>query len=232
MGLIRQLDEHLGRLFAFLEETGRADDTFIVFTSDHGDYLGDHWLGEKELFHDESARIPMIVCDPDPAADQNRGRVDDRLIEAIDLAPTFLEIAGGAPVPHILEGRSLLGVLRGETLSEWREAAFSEFDYSFRRARNILGIPPHQARGYMVRTDDWKYILYEGFPSQLFDMKNDPRELIDLGASPDHEAVRHELGDRLFEWFRKLRLRVTISDEAIASRTDNHTSRGIYFGVW
>jgi len=232
MGLIRQLDDHLGRLFRFLEETGRADDTFIVFTSDHGDYLGDHWLGEKELFHDESSRIPMIVYDPDPAADQSRGRVDDRLIESIDLAPTFLEIAGGAPVPHILEGRSLLSVLRGGVTSDWRDAAFSEFDYSFRRARNILGIPPHQARGYMVRTDDWKYILYEGFASQLFDMKNDPRELIDLGRSPVHEAIRREMGDRLFEWFRNLRLRTTISDEAIASRTDNHIDRGIYFGVW
>ena len=83
MGLVKQIDDHIGRLSAFLKEQGRYDDTLIVFTSDHGDYLGDHWLGEKDLFHEESVRIPLIVRDPDGAADTTRGQRDARLVEAI-----------------------------------------------------------------------------------------------------------------------------------------------------
>src|SRR3546814_13247058 len=104
-------------------------DTLIVLTSDHGDYLGDHWLGEKELFHEESVRIPMIICHPSAEADATRGTCDSRLVEAIDLLPTFLEAAGGAAQPHRLEGMSLLPLLYGEEAS-WRDAAFSEFDYA------------------------------------------------------------------------------------------------------
>ncbi len=86
----------------------------IVFTSDHGDYLGDHWMGEKDLFHDQSAKIPLIVIDPSDAADRTRGTVCDALVEAIDLAPTFIEYFGGKPPDHILEGRSLMPLLHGE----------------------------------------------------------------------------------------------------------------------
>jgi hypothetical protein len=103
MGLVKQIDDHLGRLFAFLRETGRENDTMIVFTSDHGDYLGDHWLGEKELFHDASSRVPLIVFDPRRAADATRGTVQRSLVEAIDLLPTFLDAVGAEIPAHIVE---------------------------------------------------------------------------------------------------------------------------------
>jgi len=76
MGLIKQIDDQMGRLFQHLEDRGIADQTMIVFTSDHGDYLGDHWLGEKELFHEESVRIPLIIYDPSANADSTRGTVN------------------------------------------------------------------------------------------------------------------------------------------------------------
>ena len=107
----------------------------IVFTSDHGDYLGDHWMGEKDLFHDQSARIPLIVIDPSQAADATRGTVCDALVEAIDLAPTFIEYLGGTPPDHILEGRSLLQLLHGQRPADWRKVAFSEYDYSMQDVR-------------------------------------------------------------------------------------------------
>ena len=138
------------------------DDTMIVFTSDHGDYLGDHWLGEKELFHEASARIPMIVYDPDTAAEITRGTVDDRLVEAIDLVPTFVDVLGGEVQPHRMEGRSLKPLLRGG-LVNWRDAVFSEGDYAWRHARHYLDLSPEEARSFMVRTADWKYIYYENF---------------------------------------------------------------------
>ncbi|MCB1834387.1 MAG: sulfatase-like hydrolase/transferase, partial [Geminicoccaceae bacterium] len=102
MGLIRQCDDQLGRLLDHLESTGRLADTMIVLTSDHGDYLGDHWLGEKDFFHNPSVRIPLIVFDPRRQADATRGTVCGALVESIDLAATFVEAAGGTVPDHII----------------------------------------------------------------------------------------------------------------------------------
>jgi arylsulfatase A-like enzyme len=121
-GLITQLDDHLGRVWEALDRLGRWKDTLVVFCSDHGDYLGDHWLGEKELFHDCVQRVPMLVYDPSAAADATRGTVEDRFVEAIDLVPTFLDALDLDPAPHLLEGRSLLGLTRG-TAEGWGAAA-------------------------------------------------------------------------------------------------------------
>lgn len=117
MGLITQIDDQMGVLMKFLEARGLLDTTMIVFTSDHGDYLGDHWMGEKDLFHEQSAKIPLIVIDPSSEADATRGTVSDALVAAIDLAPTFVDYFGGTPPKHILEGRSLLPLLRGKRLA-------------------------------------------------------------------------------------------------------------------
>ena len=115
MGLIKQIDDRLGRLFRFLDERGLSGNTMIVFTSDHGDYLGDHWLGEKDFFHDCTVKVPLIVADPSPEADATRGTASDALVEAIDLVPSFVEYCGGTPLPNVIEGRSLLPLLRGGT---------------------------------------------------------------------------------------------------------------------
>jgi arylsulfatase A-like enzyme len=232
MGLIRQLDDHLARLFTWMAARGLFDDTMIVITSDHGDYLGDHWLGEKELFHEESIRIPLIIYNPDSSADATRGRVDDRLVESIDLAPTFLEALGGKPLPHILEGRSLMPALRADTVQTWRDAVISECDYSFREARLELGIGPTASRAYMVRTATWKYIHYEGFRPQLFDLQNDPQEFLDLGTDPSKAAIRAQMHEFLADWALHRKSRTTISDEDIAKRTGTHKKRGLPFGVW
>ena len=233
MGLITQIDDQFGRLMAFLEERGRLDDTMIVLTSDHGDYLGDHGLGEKDLLHEEVARIPMIVYDPDPAADGRRGAVDDRLVEAIDMIPTFLDSQGGNLHPHRLEGRSLLPLLRGAgEVAEWRDAAYSETDYAFHPARRALGLGPEEARAYMVRTADWKYIFYEGFRPQLFHLAEDPLEQNDLGTDPAHGQQRAALHEKLFLWLRTRRMRSTLSHEVVEQRTGKAKERGFLFGVW
>ena len=232
MGLIRQLDDHLGRMFEWMKTQGLFENTLIVLTSDHGDYLGDHWLGEKELFHEESVRVPLIIYNPSPEADATRGQVDDRLVEAIDLAPTFVEAMGGLPAAHILEGRSLMAATTQGACAAWRKAVISECDYAFREARLDLGVSPSAARGYMVRTERWKYIHYEAFRPQLFDLQSDPRELNDLGEAPELEGVRLQMRDILTDWALHRRMRVTLSDEEVARRTGTHKSRGMPFGVW
>lgn len=231
MGLIKQIDDQFGRLMAFLERKGRLEDTMIVFTSDHGDYLGDHWLGEKDLFHEQSVRIPLIVYDPRPEAEATRGRRERRLVEAIDLAPTFVEAAGGTPPYHRLEGRSLGPLLRGEA-TEWREFAVSESDYSGRDARADLDLAPMDARCFMLRTERWKYVLHQTYRPQLFDLEADPDEYVDLGADPALAAVRAELHEKLFAWFRSRRLRVTITDEEIVRRTGAADRQGVLIGHW
>lgn len=239
MGLVKQIDDELGRLFDHLDAAGLSDSTMIVMTSDHGDYLGDHWLGEKELFHEESARIPMIVYDPDPAADATRGRRDERLVEAIDLIPTFIEAAGGEiDASHgggRLEGRSLLPLLRagpGEAAPDWRDWAISEIDYSHRGARETLGLSTLETRAFMVRNERWKYVHYHGFAPQLFDLDDDPRELNDLGTDTGHAAVRAELHEALFASLSTRQVRRTISPGRVEQRTGTATKRGIHIGQW
>src|SRR6056297_2000246 len=128
MGLIKQCDDQMGVLFDWLEETGRIKDTMIVLTSDHGDFLGDHWMGEKQFFQDASTRVPLIIYDPSPEADATRGTVCDALVESIDLAPTFVEVAGGTPQGHILEGESLLPILHGARTETRRDFVICEYD--------------------------------------------------------------------------------------------------------
>ena len=233
MGLIRQIDDWLGKLFAWMDDRGRMDDTMIVFTSDHGDYLGDHWLGEKEMFHEQSARVPMIVYDPDPAADATRGATDDRFVESIDLLPTFVDAAGGdsSDLGHVLEGRSLLPLTRGGAVDSWRDTVFCENDYAFKGARRALDLAPADCRAFMVFDGRWKYIHYEGFRPQLFDLESDPDEFVDLGDDPGHEGVRAGMHERLFAWLRARRTRITVSEDTIRRRGTS-ADRGFMIGRW
>ncbi|WP_323765756.1 alkaline phosphatase family protein [Marinovum sp.] len=232
MGLIKQIDDHLGRLFAWLEETGRDRDTMIVLTSDHGDYLGDHWMGEKELFHECSVRVPLIICDPRPEADATRGTASEALVEAIDLLPTFLEATEAPPAEHRLEGRSLMPLLRGETPDDWRDAVLSEIDYAFYAARETLGVGPSEARGYMLRSERWKYVYFRGFPPQLFDLETDPDEFHDLGCDPDHADIRAEMQAALFDRLTGRKNRVSMTDEGVRALRRDETASGILIGKW
>ncbi len=231
-GLITQLDTHLGRVFAELERQGRWQDTLVIFTADHGDYLGDHWLGEKELFHDCIQRVPFILYDPSTAADATRGSTDNRLVEAIDVVPTILEALGQDAAPHLLEGRSLLGATRG-TATAWRDAVFSELDWTFRGARRRLGEPTGHHHAWMVRTAQWKYIHWSsGYRAQLFNLAEDPDEFHDLGTDPAHHATCEAMRERLLAWFTTLKRRTTISWAEAELRTDSYKKAGVFFGEW
>jgi len=232
MGLIKQIDDHLGRLFAHLEESGRMEDTMIVFTSDHGDYLGDHWLGEKELFHEECVRIPLIIYDPDPRADITRSTVEWRFIESLDLLPTFIEAINTEVDTHRLEGCSLMPLLHGRGPKEWRKAVFSEIDYSFYAARKKLSVNAANARAYMIRTDKWKFIYFKGFQPQLFDLKNDPDEFTDLGTSDAHQPILSEMKDILLERLMDRKNRVTMTDDEVYKTIEAKNGSGIMIGIW
>ena len=232
MGLIKQIDDNLGRLFKFMEETKKMEDTMIVFTSDHGDYHGDHWLGEKELFHEQIVRVPMIIYDPTLSADKNRGVKEQRFIEAIDLLPTFLDAVESKASKHRLEGQSLIPIIRGEKIDKWKDSIFCETDYSFNEARKILNLGASDARAFMIRNKKWKYIYYKGFPSQLFDLKNDPDEFVDLGQSPDYVNIREEMKELLLQRIINRNNRVAATDEFVLKDRDYTKDNGIMIGVW
>ncbi len=228
MGLVKQLDDHIGRLMQALDELGRRDDTLIVLTADHGDLLGDHWLGEKEMFYEASVRVPLIVVDPSAA-----GQVpaSDALVEAIDLLPTFKAAVGLPGDDPWLEGRSLLPILRGDAFDE-REAVFSELDYAFYDARRQLNVGVNNARATMVRTRRWKYVRFEGFAPQLFDLLNDPDELCDLGRIDTHADVKADMEARIARWRAACRNRVTMSDAEVRARGDRAKVGGVRIGEW
>lgn len=234
MGLIKQIDDQLGHLFAFMDAQGLLDDTLIVFTSDHGDYLGDHWLGEKDLFHEPSVKVPMIVCDPSAQADATRGSVCDALVESIDLLPTFVDVANGdaRDQSHRLEGRSLLPWLHGETPAQWRTFAFSEYDYSMLPASAKLKVAPNDARLFMVRDERWKFVHAVGFRPMLYDLKNDPNEFIDLGADEAYAGERNRLAAALAEWGLRQSQRTTRSEKQISTARGKTLRKGILIGVW
>ena len=227
MGLIKQADDQLGRLLDHLETTGQMVDTMIILTSDHGDYLGDHWLGEKDLFHEPSVKIPLIIYDPRTEADATRGTSCDALVEAIDLAPTFVEAAGGEVADHILEGRSLASRLHRKD-AEWRKVVISEYDYSATPMRDVVGVSPRDARLFMVFDGRYKLIYAEGgFRPMLFDLKSDPQEFRDLAKASEHDAEISRLYDALARWGRRMSQRVTISDADIDARRGRSARRGI-----
>jgi len=238
MGLIKQIDDRIGDLLRFLQERSLFENTMVVFTSDHGDYLGDHWLGEKQLFHEVSVRVPLIIYDPSPEADGVRGQANDALVELIDLAPTFLDYLGGDAKPHVLEGRTLVPLLHGEAAAPWRSVAVSEYDYAFDRVRQRLGTPALASTLYMVTDGRWKYIRADGFRPMLFDHRTDPQELRDIGANADYAKVCDQFDSELFAWFRRMRPRITISEQAITSGDriallyDRDIDDGVLIGYW
>lgn len=238
MGLIKQVDDQIGVLMAFLDAEDLTDSTMIVLTSDHGDYLGDHWLGEKYLFHEQSVGVPLIVVDPDGMADATRGTASDALVEMIDLAPTFLEAMGGKAKPHVLEGQSLLPLLRGAAMATERRAVVSEYDFSFDAARLKLGSKVADSRAVMVFDGRWKYVHVPGYRPMLFDLATDPAELRDIGADPAFEAERARLREIMLDWALKPASRTTMADERITANDDVAlkfnlaASAGVIIGFW
>ena len=227
MGLIKQCDDQLGRLLEHLEKENKLESTMIVLTSDHGDYLGDHWLGEKDLFHEQSVKIPMIIYDPREKANKTRNTTCDELVESLDLAATFVEAAGGKVPDHILEGRSLIPWLNGDK-PNWRKYVISEFDYSATPLAVKLGLKPRDCRLFMVFDGRWKMMHAEGgIRPMLFDLESDPDEFHDLAKTEEYKDEIDRLYGFLAQWGRRLAQRVTKSEDDIINMRGRSLRKGI-----
>jgi arylsulfatase A-like enzyme len=199
-GLITQADQGIGRLIQHLKDSGEYDQTLIVFTVDHGEMLGDHWLWGKEGWHDAIYHVPLIIRDPRPNA--ARGRVVDSFTEAVDLMPTILDWLG-LEVPLQCDGRSLIPFLDGATPADWRGEAHWEFDF-----RDIPNQVPEQALGLtsdqcnlaVIRDGAWKYVHFAALPPLLFDLRADPAEFVNRAEDPACREVALDYARKMLSW--------------------------------
>ena len=201
-GLMSEIDDHLGRVFAYLEETGQWDDTLIVFTCDHGEQAGDHYLLGKIGYFDESYRIPMIIRDPRADANISRGTIVENFTETIDTLPTILEWLG-LPVPRQCDGRSLLGFCQGEPPSHWRTEVHYEFDFRdlwYTKPETGLGVPMDRCSLAVVQDESYKYVHFAALPPLFFDLKDDPGQFVNRAADPAYASRLAEYAAKMLSW--------------------------------
>ena len=225
-GLMSRVDDEIGRLMAFLRSSGLIDRTLIIFTSDHGEQMGDHWLLGKCGYFDGSYRVPLIVRDPRASADAGRGRVVRAFSEHVDVMPTLLS-AIGAPVPVQCDGADLTPFLRGEAApAGWRTEAHWEYDFrdvTDPTAEAKLGLTLHQCSLNVVRDGRFKYVHFNRLPPLLFDLQADPDELNNLASDPAYAPVMLDYAQRLLSWRmthdEQTLTHLALTDEGVVSRT-------------
>jgi arylsulfatase A-like enzyme len=187
---IAGIDDSIGRVLDYLDESGLAENTLVIYSSDQGFYLGEHGWYDKRWMYEESLEMPFVARWPGriPA-----GTRVPQLIQNIDYAPTFLELAGET-VPADIQGNSLLGLMAGETPSDWRDSIYYHY-YEYPEPHRVA---PH----YGVRTDRHKLIYYyETEEWELFDLVDDPQEMRSVYDAPE----RAELVATLKAELRRLR---------------------------
>ena len=182
---LKSLDDNVGRVLDYLDKAGLAENTLVVYTSDQGFYMGEHGWFDKRFMYEESFHTPLVMRLPGG----KKGTID-QMVQNIDYAPTFLELAG-APVPEDIQGVSLLPLLKGENPADWRTSLYYHF-YEYPAEHMVK-------RHYGVRNDRYKLIhFYNDIDKwELYDLKEDPQELHNVYDDPSYaevkEQMRHEL---------------------------------------
>ena len=175
---VSYMDEQAGRVLDALDELGLADNTIVVYSTDHGENLFNHQIVQKQCFFEEAVRVPLLVRVPGVT---EAGTTRAQLASLLDLFPAFCDACGIAP-PDGLDGKSLLPVITDN--APLRDEVFSEFYES--------GVAER-----MIRTDRWKYVHSEGDLHQLYDLESDPHENVNLIDDPAHAGIAKELDARL-----------------------------------
>jgi arylsulfatase A-like enzyme len=180
-------DENLGKVFQALSETGQLDDTVMMFSSDHGFFLGEWRMYDKRFMHEPSIRVPMLVRYPRLI---RAGSTAQQMVLNTDVAPTFLELAG-VQIPEWMQGQSLVPLFKGEEPKSWRQEWLYEY-YEYPGPHNV-----RKNRG--IRTDQYKLIHYYEAPEEfeLYDLKEDPHELHNLHVDPRYASVIRDLRERM-----------------------------------
>ncbi|WP_296635690.1 sulfatase [Polaribacter sp.] len=190
LACIRSVDENVGRVLDYLEENGLADNTLIVYTSDQGFYLGEHGWFDKRFMYEQSFRTPLLMRLP--KGYERKGEVP-ALVQNIDYAPTFLDIAG-VTIPKEIQGNSIKPLLLDNTNdNKWRDAVYYHY-YEFPNEHMVK-------KHYGVRTDRYKLIhFYDDIDVwELYDLQTDPEEMNNLFGKPEYKVLTKQLKKRLRE---------------------------------
>lgn len=186
---LRGVDESIGAVLAMLEEKGIADETLVIYMGDNGFSFGEHGLIDKRHFYEESVKVPFLVRCPSLF---EGGQTFNQMVQNIDIAPTVLELAG-LESPEYMQGLSFLPLFQ-DANTPWRDRIFYEYywEYDF----------PHTPTMHGVRTDRYKYIRYHGIwdTNEFYDLQEDPNEMHNLIASPEHQELIKELAGEIYDW--------------------------------
>lgn len=185
LGMIAQVDEAVGRVLAALDELGLAENTLVIYTSDHGGNEGSHRMMDKHyVMYDDVVRVPLVMRGPGVAAGQ---RCQAFVSNALDLAATLWDVAG-LPVPASVQGRSLRPLLRGETPADWRQEIVATYNGA------QFGLFAQR----MLRDRAWKYIWNPTDVDELYDLRADPWELANRCGDPACANLLAEQRARLY----------------------------------
>jgi len=182
---IRGLDDSVGQVLDYLDKTGLAQNTIVIYSSDQGFYLGEHNWFDKRWIFEESLRAPLMVRWPGVIKPNT---VNTDIVSNLDFAETMLD-AAGAPIPPTMQGRSLLPLFRGQTPADWRKSFYYEY-YEYPAPHHVM---PHEG----VVTDRYKLVRFYA-PGretyyELFDLKTDPLELTSVYDRPDYGPIQTQL---------------------------------------
>ena len=198
-GMMTEVDDRLGEVFAFLDTTDQWKDTLVIFTSDHGEQLGDHHLLGKIGYFDESFRIPLVIKG---ARNPRAGQVEQAFTESVDVMPTILDWLGAA-VPRTCDGASLVPLMGGAPAANWRDALHYEYDFRnvhYSEPEDELGIGMDESSLCVIQDARWKYVHFAALPPLLFDMTVDPHQFINLAADPGHAGIVRDMAQRMLSW--------------------------------
>lgn len=195
---IASVDDNIGRLLDYLDESGLAENTIVIYSSDQGFYLGEHGWFDKRWMYEESLHMPLVVKWPGVT---NPGSVNTDMVQNIDFAETFLDMAG-LNIPVEMQGKSLVPLLQGNTPEDWRESIYYHY-YEYPGAHMVQ-------RHNGVRTDRYKLInYYQLGEKELFDLEADPKEMTSVYNDPEYAKIQTQLEQELE------RLRISYQDNTI-----------------
>jgi len=196
-GMLAEVDDHIGRILDWVD-----DNTVIIFTSDHGENLGDHYMLHKLGWFDASYHVPMLVRGPGLA----RGAVVDAFTEHVDVLPTIAELLE-APVPLQCDGRPLTAWLRGGAVpDDWRSETHFEFDFRDPDSpliEELFGLTLEECALAVLRDDHGKYVQFSGhrtLPPIFFDLDADPAQIHNVAADPAYAPKVLEYAQRMLAW--------------------------------
>ncbi|MFP6805595.1 MAG: alkaline phosphatase family protein [Pseudomonadales bacterium] len=227
-GLMTEVDHNLGRLFAFLKASGQWQNTLIIFTSDHGEQIGDHWLLGKMGYFNASYHIPLIIYDPSAKADKTRGRRLSSFTENIDIMPTMLDYLD-IPIPVQCDGMSLLSsVQSGHFPANWRTEAHWEYDFRDVPKGEVLEqqleLTQDQCTLNVIRDGHYKYVHFTALPPLFFDLKNDPNEMVNLANDPKYAQKVLAYSQKMLSWRmnhdEQTLTHLALTDTGVISRPD------------